>query len=105
MILFNFFSDVHWSLNCVAVGTIGSLESFFAIYILSNDICLPESGLERFYIVLQGILSIFGQIGLTMAAIFESAANIGLLRKAFDVILAFIFQIAFFRVRSNIFFP
>merc|ERR1740122_14642 len=58
--------------------------------------CLPASGLDRLYLVLIGCLSFFAQIGLVLSAQFESAANVALLRKAFDVIFAFIFQILFF---------
>ena len=95
-------TDIHWSANCSALGVIGFVESgLVAVFILGNT-CLPESGLERFYLVLIGFLSFFGQIALTLAALFESAANIGLLRKAFDVVLAFIFQILFFQVSFTI---
>ena len=92
------FTDVHWSANCSALGVIGFVESGLVAIVIMGNTCLPESGLERFYLVLIGFLSFFGQIALTLAALFESAANIGLLRKAFDVVLAFIFQILFFQV-------
>ena len=92
------FTDIHWSANCSALGVIGFVESGLVAVVIMGNTCLPESGLERFYLVLIGFLSFFGQIALTLAALFESAANIGLLRKAFDVVLAFIFQILFFQV-------
>ena len=96
------FSDIHWSANCSALGVIGFVESGLVAVFIWGNTCLPESGLERFYLVLIGFLSFFGQIALTLAALFESAANIGLLRKAFDVVLAFIFQILFFQVSFTI---
>ena len=96
------FTDVHWSANCSALGVIGFVESGLVAIVIMGNTCLPESGLERFYLVLIGFLSFFGQIALTLAALFESAANIGLLRKAFDVVLAFIFQILFFQVSFTI---
>ena len=97
------FTDIHWSANCSALGVIGFVESVLvAIVILGSSTCLPESGLERFYLVLIGFLSFFAQISLTLAALFESAANIGLLVKGFDVVLAFIFQILFFQVSFTI---
>jgi hypothetical protein len=97
------FTDIHWSANCSALGVIGFVESgLVAIVILGSSTCLPESGLERFYLVLIGFLSFFAQISLTLAALFESAANIGLLVKGFDVVLAFIFQILFFQVSFTI---
>ena len=97
------FTDIHWSANCSALGVIGFVESGLVAIVILGNTCLPESGLERFYLVLIGFLSFFAQIALTLAALFESAANIGLLRKAFDVVLAFIFQILFFQVsfRTN----
>ena len=96
------FTDIHWSANCSALGVIGFVESGLVAVVIMGNTCLPESGLERFYLVLIGFLSFFGQIALTLAALFESAANIGLLRKAFDVVLAFIFQILFFQVSFTI---
>ena len=97
------FTDMHWSANCSALGVIGFVESgLVAIVILGSSTCLPESGLERFYLVLIGFLSFFAQFSLTLAALFESAANIGLLVKGFDVVLAFIFQILFFQVSFTI---
>ena len=96
------FTDIHWSANCSALGFIGFVESGLAIAILGSSTCLPESGLERFYLALIGFLSFFAQIALTLAALFESAANIGLLVKGFDVVLAFIFQIFFFQVSFKI---
>ena len=96
------FTDIHWSANCSALGVIGFVESGLAIVILGSSTCLPESGLERFYLALIGFLSFFAQIALTLAALFESAANIGLLVKGFDVVLAFIFQIFFFQVSFKI---
>ena len=96
------FTDIHWSANCSALGVIGFVESGLVAVVILGNTCLPESGLERFYLVLIGFLSFFGQIALTLAALFESAANIGLLRKAFDVVLAFIFQILFFQVSFTI---
>ena len=69
-----------------------------------GEFCLPESKLDRFYIVLVGVLSFIAQIGLVVSAQFESAATVALLRKAFDVIFAFIFQIVFFHVSIQFFF-
>ena len=102
MFIFIPFTDIHWSANCSALGVIGFVESGLVAVVILGNTCLPASGLERFYLVLIGFLSFFGQIALTLAALFESAANIGLLRKAFDVVLAFIFQILFFQVSFTI---
>ena len=66
--------------------------------IFGNDTCLPESILDRFCIILIGILSFAGQIAFVCSAKFESASTISMLRKAFDVILAFLFQMIFFGV-------
>ena len=95
---------VHWSVNCSVLRIIGSIESLTALVIMGS-LCLPESGYERFLIVVAGVLSFFGQLFLTLAALYENAATIGLLKKAFDVALAFVFQIAYFKVISKIFQP
>ena len=91
------FSDVHWSVTCTIFGILGSFESLVAVLIFA-PLCLPDSGMDKFYLVLIGILSFFAQIGLVLAAQFENAATVALIRKACDVIFAFIFQLVFFHV-------
>ena len=65
--------------------------------LIFSPLCLPESGLERFYLILIGILSLFAQMTFVVACKFENAATVCLLRNAFNVIFAFIFQIAVLR--------
>ena len=88
---------MHWTATVSSFGVFGFFECLAAL-LLFGETCLPASGLERFNVVLIGCLSFFAQIGLVVSAQFESAANVALLRKAFDVIFAFIFQILFFHV-------
>ena len=52
--------------------------------------------MERFYLVLIGVLSFFSQTAIVVSAQFETAATVALLIKGFDVMFAFIFQIIFF---------
>merc|ERR1719350_552528 len=81
--------DVHWTATVSTFGVFGFCECLAAM-LLVGVTCLPASGLDRLYLVLIGCLSFFAQIGLVLSAQFESAANVALLRKAFDVIFAFI---------------
>ena len=90
-------SDVHWSVNLSIYGCIGFVECLIAVLMFS-PLCLPESGLERFYLILIGILSLFAQMTFVVACKFENAATVCLLRNAFNVIFAFIFQITVFQV-------
>ena len=60
--------------------------------------CMPSSGLERFFIILVGLASYLGQITLVVSAQFQTAAEVAILRKAFDVMFAFICQALFFHV-------
>jgi len=87
--------DVHWSATVSSFGVFGFVQCL-TVMLLWGETCLPALGLERLYVVLIGLLSFFAQIGLVVSAQFESATNVALLRKAFDVIFAFIFQILFF---------
>ena len=91
-------SDIHWSVTCTVFGILGSFESLIAVLIFA-PLCLPDSGMDKFYLVLIGILSFLAQIGLVLSAQFENAATVALIRKACDVIFAFIFQLVFFDVR------
>ena len=91
-------SDIHWSVTCTVFGILGSFESLIAVLIFA-PLCLPDSGMDKFYLVLIGILSFLAQIGLVLSAQFENAATVALIRKACDVIYAFIFQLVFFDVR------
>ena len=93
-----FVSDIHWSVTCTVFGILGSIESLIAVLIFA-PLCLPDSGMDKFYLVLIGILSFLAQIGLVLSAQFENAATVALIRKACDVIYAFIFQLVFFDVR------
>ena len=87
--------DVHWSMTCTIFGSIGFIESFI-IVLFFKTLCLPESSMERFYLVLIGVLSFFSQTAIVVSAQFETAATVALLIKGFDVMFAFIFQIIFF---------
>ena len=67
-------------------------------FIFGESFCFPESGLERFYIILVGALGFLQQATEFLAVKFESAAIVALLYKAFEVIFSFVFQILIFKV-------
>lgn len=100
-VLIRMLKNVHWSITNTVFGSIGCIQAITLAFIIGHNLCLPQSEMERFYIVLTGLLGFFGQYFMQMAALYEKAANIGLLRKAFDVILAFLFQVFFFKVRAG----
>ena len=96
---FYLFLDVHWYVILSVLGTTGFLITLFVVLIFQMT-CFPEFGVNRFYMVLTGVLSFIGQIFFALWTKFENAAAGALLRKAFDVILAFLFQMLFFQVKS-----
>ena len=121
LIISYFFKDVHWGTVCSFSGLIGFIVSLLLMIVLENQTCLPDSIFDRAYIVLIGLLSFAGQVTLVYLAKIESnfristaylkkitfmyfrcpffvlgAGTTALLRKSFDVILAFVFQIIFF---------
>ena len=127
LIISYFFKDVHWGTVCSFSGLIGFIVSLLLMIVLENQTCLPDSIFDRAYIVLIGVLSFAGQVTLVYLAKIESnyknfycilekitvkyfrcpffilgAGTTALLRKSFDVILAFAFQIIFF---SRVSFP
>ena len=124
LIISYFFKDVHWGTVCSFSGLIGFIVSLLLMLVLENQTCLPDSIFDRAYIVLIGVLSFAGQVTLVYLAKIESnlristaylkkyfrfpffilgAGTTALLRKSFDVILAFAFQIIFFNSVSFLF--
>ena len=90
-------TDVHWSTICSFSGWIGFVTSLIVMFFF-GDLCLPDSNLDRLCIIVIGCLSLAGQICMVYTVKFESAGSTALIRKSFDVTLAFIFQIIFFHV-------
>ena len=89
--------DVHWSVVNTIFGGLGFVECLICVLIFS-PLCLPDSSFDQVNIILIGIFSFVAQIGLVVSSQLESASTVAILRKAFDVIFAFIFQISFFQV-------
>lgn len=89
--------DVHWSLTCSVFGSIGFAESFLVVLIYNHPYRIPEIPLDKFFLFLVGILSFLAQSCLVLSAHFENATTVALLKTAFDVFFAFIFQITLFK--------
>ena len=101
VVILRVLKDVHWSCICTALGSIGFAITLGLTWI-RQDFCLPASGLDRFLIVLIGLLTFGGQLTLVLLTKVETATFSALLRKTFDVILAFIFQLTIFQVSLQI---
>ena len=69
--------------------------------LIVSPLCLPEEPIARLEIVSIGVLSFFAQIAFVVAAQYENAASVALLRNAFNVIFAFLFQIVVFQVGKS----
>jgi hypothetical protein len=59
---------------------------------------LPDTQGDDFSSYFSGLLSYFGQVGLTVSAKFLTAAKVSLYRKSFDILFAVFFQISLFEV-------
>ena len=92
-----FIPEIHWSVINTIFGGLGFIECLIFVLIFS-PMCLPESPFEQLDLILIGFLSFISQIGLVVSSKLESASTVAILRKAFEVIFAFIFQILFFQV-------
>ena len=66
--------------------------------LIFSPLCLPESPIDLIFLILIGVLSFIAQIGLVISCKLEKATTVSIVRKAFDVIFAFIFQILLFQV-------
>ena len=78
-------------------GTFGFIECLIGLLIFS-PLCLPESLRDQICLLLIGALSFFAQMTFVSSAKFENAATVSLLRNAFNVMFAFIFQVLIFQV-------
>ena len=96
-ITFNIIPGIHWSVINTIFGSIGFIECLVAVLIFS-PLCLPESPIDLIFLILIGVLSFIAQIGLVISCKLEKATTVSIVRKAFDVIFAFIFQILLFQV-------
>ena len=101
LILTTFFPEIHWCVVLNYFGWFGFVEGLILCFVLGFT-CLPDSDTERAVMVAIGLLSYFGQICLVVSAQLEKASTVALLRKAFDVGLAFAFQMIFFQVSKEV---
>ena len=93
-----FYLGVYWSTSSSICGLVGFFFCMLVSFIFGESFCFPESGLERFYIILVGALGFLKQATEFLAVKFESAAIVALLYKAFEVIFSFVLQILIFQV-------
>ena len=93
-----YYLGVYWSTSSAICGLVGFFFCMLVSFIFGESFCFPESGLERFYIILVGALGFLEQATTFLAVKFESAAIVALLYKAFEVIFSFVFQILIFKV-------
>ena len=88
---------LHWSITLAIYGLIGFLANLCLVFILGLT-CLPESGIERFYFPLIGVLDFVGQVGVVLINKVERAATGVLLMESTDIIIVFLCQILIFQV-------
>ncbi len=81
-----------------AVSTAVTAAGGLAPLPFGGSLCVPECGAGRLAVVAIGVLTFFGQIGLTTAPKLESAAVVSLFVKMSDVLLALLIQTLWFKV-------
>jgi len=87
---------IHYSVTLSMFGTIGTLEASILMSTLGRP-CLPACGATRLMMVGIGLLSFIGQICLTISLQLEEAGKVSIMRKAGDILFAFLFQIFIFQ--------
>ncbi|XP_053167831.1 solute carrier family 35 member G1 isoform X2 [Hemicordylus capensis] len=85
--------SVHYFLSIWYYAVIGLIVCIIALFVI-DEWSLPHCGIDRFLLVLIGMLGLGGQIFLTKALQIEKAGPVAIM-KTMDVVFAFIFQILF----------
>ncbi len=78
-------------------GMFGVVESFLCAIFLGSP-HIPSDSVDLTMMLTIGLVSFMAQFGLTVASQLENAGTVGMLRKAFDMIFAFLLQIVIFMV-------
>ena len=99
------FSDVHSATVLFNFSIVGFLDALiltmvFDVALVSDEIKggIPTNPYDWFLCVAIGVLSYAGQFALTVSLQVEAAGIATLMRKAFDIIFAYLFQITIFEV-------
>jgi len=100
-ILLRLLKGIHYSVTLTAFGTVGSIESLIIASIFGS-FCIPTCGLDRFLMLSIGLLSFIAQIGLTVSLQLEEASKVSVMRKAGDILFAFLFQILLFNDKPGV---
>lgn len=95
-ILLRVLKDVHFSVTLAHLGTIGMVEAVVLGEVLGQGWCLPACGGSRLVVLAIGLLSFLAQVLLTLSLQLMEAGKMSILRKAFDILLAFLFQLLIF---------
>ena len=107
LLFFSFFivSDVHSATVLFNFSIVGFLDAFiltmvFDVALVSDEIKggIPTNPYDWLLCVAIGVLSYAGQFALTVSLQVEAAGIATLMRKAFDIIFAYLFQITIFEV-------
>lgn len=95
-IILRMLKSVHYSVTLTNFGTIGTLESAVFMFSLGEP-CIPKCGHDRYFMVGVGLMSFVAQILLTVSLQLEEAGKVSIMRKAGDILFAFLFQILIFK--------
>lgn len=93
---------VHHSIIMFNFGWVAILETTFLAAIV-GDFQWHDCGLQKFYIIVLGLVSFAGQTLLTMALQCELAGPVSTMRAASDIVLAFVWQTLLFQDVPDVF--
>ena len=94
------FATVLFHVNVVGLINGIILIIIFHVYFQSTEVIgeLPNTNLKWLIVVSIGLLSFIGQASLTIGLQIEAAGLLSMMRKAFQLIFAYSWQIALFKV-------
>lgn len=94
--------NVHQSVIMWNTGWIAAIEMSIITYFL-DGFHIPDSPTIPWLLMTVGIFSYYGQMMFTKALQLEEASIVAMFEASCDLVLAFVFQICFFKVIPDIF--
>jgi len=100
-IFLRFLKGVHYSVTLFNVGSVGAVVLVAMVEILGQGACIPPCGQTRQLLLILGFMAFTAQVFLTVALQLEEANKMSILRKGWDIIFSFLFQIFIFKEFPN----
>ena len=95
-IVVRYLRDMHWATLAISTRLLNIVE-VVAILSYRGLFCLPTCGLERLGILILAGLGCVQQVANILSLKLEEAHVVGLVQNSLDILVSFIFQVAFFK--------